>query len=93
MEVDDATLAGLDLLEGISTGHYYRSSVLVEAIREGTKIQCNIYFRRSDAQLLLLDHHSLYSVELHATYTPPRDYPDPKIILLMEDKPREKQVE
>jgi gamma-glutamylcyclotransferase (GGCT)/AIG2-like uncharacterized protein YtfP len=75
---DEQTLAALDILEGVSSceerwksGRYYRHELLVEVEPGLGRLRCFTYCFPSDPELLALDHHGSYTMELHSAYAPP----------------------
>lgn len=71
-EVDDSTLEGLDLLEGIKAGKYLRREieVCVQCNRQPVPIVCHIYFFPVNPELLALPRMSNYGEREHGLYLP-----------------------
>ena len=71
-EVTAAGLEALDILEGVTKGHYYRRIIDVEAqIGHSVTLSCIAYFYPSLPELLALSpYKSIYSSTDHDLYTP-----------------------
>ncbi|CAK0896472.1 unnamed protein product, partial [Prorocentrum cordatum] len=64
-QVDDSTLAGLDILEGVASGKYYRDSIEVHVrttcSAEALRLTCACYFFRARSELMSQERISHYS--------------------------------
>lgn len=70
---DASTMAGMDLLEGVGSGQYFRRDTEVQMTLQGDQsahIVCVAYFYPPNEVLFALPHISAYGVEEHELYQP-----------------------
>ena len=84
-QLTDSVLAGLDVLEGISTGFYYRQQIEIQVANQQL-ITCWVYFIKSiDEDMLTAPCFDDYTAELHHQYLPRDPIPNPTILSLMSE--------
>ena len=85
-DVDDATLAALDILEGISTGYYKR--VEIPVVCNGSTLQCYVYMQIVEGTfdpLLELEYQASYTKEAAVGYHPRTELPNMDMMTLIYD--------
>ena len=67
--VDDRALAGLDILEGVHDGRYYKREVQA-TLEDGSSVQAFAYFFQPNEELWVLPAYATYDDEMHSLYKP-----------------------
>lgn len=80
-------LEGLDILEGVHVGFYYRTRIDIQ-MEERQRLSCWTYFKKSVAeQSLELPCISNYTLDVHQKYRPISADTNPSITRLMQQNP------
>lgn len=69
-EVDDSTLEGLDIVEGVRSGGYYKQDIAVEPCGGVETLVCTAYLYPASGELLVLPLLQEYTAEHLASYKP-----------------------
>ena len=69
-DMDDRTLAAMDILEGVKDGYYYKRKIVCRCEHDGAETEAEAYFYPANEELLKLDPIPDYDDAAHAVYQP-----------------------